>query len=96
MHSGTILPIGDEPSGRSWTGFQSLKGDKGYLIIYRENTPIETTEIETWLSEGVTVKCTPLMGHGKAMTTVIGKKGILKVSLPTINDYVVYKYEIVK
>lgn len=96
MHSGTILPIGDEPSGRSWTGFQSLKRDKGYLIIYRENTPIETTEIETWLSEGVTVKCTPLMGHGKAMTTVTGKKGILKVSLPTINDYVVYKYEIVK
>lgn len=25
MHSGTILPIGDEPSGRSWTGFQSLE-----------------------------------------------------------------------
>jgi hypothetical protein len=30
------------------------------------------------------------------MTTVTGKKGILKVSLPTINDYVVYNYEIVK
>lgn len=36
MHSGTILPIGDEPSGRSWTGFQSLKKDRGYLIVYRE------------------------------------------------------------
>ena len=38
MHSGTILPIGDEPSGRSWTGFQSLKKDRGYLIVYREKS----------------------------------------------------------
>lgn len=96
MHTGTILPIGDEPSGRSWTGFQSLKENKGYLIIYRENHPEETTEIDTWLPKGVKVKCTPLMGHGKAMTVVTGTKGRLEVSLPAINDYVVYKYEIIK
>ena len=94
MHSGTILPIGDEPSGRSWTGFQSLKKDRGYLIVYRENHPEGTAEVETWLPEGVTVRCTPLMGHGKAMTAVTGKKGRLEISLPSINDYVVYKYEI--
>lgn len=34
------------------------------------------------------------MGHGKAMTAVTGKKGRLEISLPSINDYVVYKYEI--
>ena len=96
MHTGTILPIGDEPSGRSWTGLQSLKEDKGYLIVYRENHPEETVEIGTWLPKGVKIKCTPLMGHGKAMTTVTGTKGRLKVSLPSINDYVVYQYEIVK
>lgn len=94
MHSGTILPIGDEPSGRSWTGFQSLKKDRGYLIVYRENHPEGTAEVETWLPEGVTVRCIPLMGHGKAMTAVTGKKGRLEISLPSINDYVVYKYEI--
>lgn len=94
MHSGTILPIGDEPSGRSWTGFQSLKKDRGYLIVYRENHPEGTTEVDTWLPEGVTVRCIPLMGHGKAMTAVTGKKGRLEISLPSINDYVVYKYEI--
>ena len=81
MHSGTILPIGDEPSGRSWTGFQSLKKDRGYLIVYRENHPEGTTEVETWLPEGVTVRCIPLMGHGKAMTAVTGKKGRLEISL---------------
>ena len=64
------------------------------LIVYRENHPEGTAEVETWLPEGVTVRCTPLMGHGKAMTTVTGKKGRLEISLPSINDYVVYKYEI--
>ena len=35
FHQGTILPIGEEPSGRSWTGFQSLCHSKnGYLLIY--------------------------------------------------------------
>lgn len=96
MHTGTILPVGDEPSGRSWTGFQSLKEGKGYLIVYRENHPEETTEIDTWLPQGTKIKCTPLMGHGKAMTAVTGKKGRVEVSLPSINDYVVYQYEIVK
>lgn len=96
MHTGTILPVGDEPSGRSWTGFQSLKEGKGYLIVYRENHPEETAEIETWLPQGTKIKCTPLMGHGKAMTAVTGKKGRVEVSLPSVNDYVVYKYEITK
>ena len=78
----------------SFRCFQSLKKDRGYLIVYRENHPEGTAEVETWLPEGVTVRCTPLMGHGKAMTAVTGKKGRLEISLPSINDYVVYKYEI--
>ena len=37
FHSGVILPIGEEPSGRSWTGFQSICSDKeGYVLDYRE------------------------------------------------------------
>lgn len=48
FHQGIILPIGDEPSGRSWTGFQSICNQvgngsddcnvkSGYLLIYRED-----------------------------------------------------------
>ena len=44
FHQGTILPIGEEPSGRSWTGFQSLCHSKnGYLLIYREDNAREET-----------------------------------------------------
>lgn len=38
FHQGVILPIGEEPSGRSWTGFQStVSGTQGYLVVYRED-----------------------------------------------------------
>lgn len=38
LHSETILPVGAEPSGAAWTGFQSLSSDRcsGHLIVYRE------------------------------------------------------------
>ncbi len=38
IHEGVILPIGNEPSGFSWTGFISLgKEGKNYLLVFREN-----------------------------------------------------------
>ena len=96
FHSGTILPIGDEPSGKSWTGFQSINGDKGYLIFFRENNPNSTGIVETWLPENMKVKCTPILGSGKAIEQLTGMKGTLKIELPDINNYAMYKYEILK
>lgn len=97
FHLGTILPIGDEPSGRSWTGFQSVNDkNKGYFIFFRENNPNGTGIIKTWLPENIKVKCTPVLGNGKAMTRTTGHNGVIEVQLPNKNDYVMYKYEIVK
>lgn len=97
FHSGTILPIGDEPSGKSWTGFQSVKDKKqGYLIVYRENTSDKTGVLETWLPEGAKVKCIPVLGNGKAMEQAVGRNGAVKVELADVNDFVMYKYQIVK
>lgn len=95
FHQGTILPIGEEPSGRSWTGFQSLCHSKrGYFLIYREDNPSEEAWIETWLPEGVEVACTSILGNGRTMTTTVGRKGTIKVSLPEKNDFMLYRYEI--
>jgi len=96
LHSGIILPIGSEPNGKSWTGFQSLKKDSGYFIFFRENHPRQNGILETWLDEGAKIKCTPVLGNGQPMTTVIGHKGTINILLPHINDYVLYKYEIIK
>lgn len=95
FHQGVILPIGEEPSGRSWTGFQSISDDKsGYLLVYRENNGQNKSWIETWLPAGAKIKCMPVLGNGKAMTTVVGRLGTVEISLPAINDFVMYKYEI--
>lgn len=93
FHQGVILPIGEEPSGRSWTGFQSIGEKEGYLLIFRENTPKEETNIDTWLPEGEKVAFIPLLGEGKNMTLTIGQHGQIKVSLPTVNSYALYKYK---
>lgn len=94
FHAGIILPIGEEPSGRSWTGFQSLNKQEGYFIFFRENNPNNKGIVETWLPEHASVKCTPILGNGKAMTQTIGRRGTLNVELPGTNDFVMYKYEL--
>jgi len=96
FHQGTILPIGEEPSGKSWTGFQSIHQDRGYFIVFRENTPEGTGILETWLPEKVKIQLKPLLGNGKAVIQTTGRKGTLKVTLPAINDFVMYSYTILK
>lgn len=96
FHTGVILPIGEEPSGKSWTGFQSIKGDIGYFIFYRENTVSSIGFLKTWLNEGTKVKCTPILGNGKEMITTVDHSGSIKVELPNENDFVMYRYKIIK
>ncbi|MNI21964.1 Melibiase [compost metagenome] len=47
---GTVLPIGEEPSGFGWTGFQSLhtSSNKGMLVIYREHSASENHSFNLW------------------------------------------------
>lgn len=96
LHSGTILPIGEEPSGRSWTGFQSIKDGRGYFIFFRENTPDSKGVIETWLPERTKVRLKPVLGHGKAGTKTTGRNGAIEITLPSINDFAMYEYEIIQ
>lgn len=95
FHTGIILPVGEEPSGRSWTGFQSIKDDKkGYFIFFREYAPNSKGSVETWLAQGDKVKLTPVLGHGKTITEQAGRNGSLEIELPRMNDFVMYRYEI--
>jgi hypothetical protein len=38
LDKGVILPIGNRPDGYSWTGFQCVLEDSGYLLLFRENS----------------------------------------------------------
>lgn len=95
FHAGTILPIGEEPSGRSWTGFQSIISPKqGYLLVFREDTSDASTSLKTWLPEGCQVRCKSLMGNGKNFKAKVGANGLLPVKLPTVRSYALYEYTI--
>lgn len=95
FHQGMILPVGEEPSGRSWTGFQSIVSDHaGYLMVYREDNDRFSTELTTWLPEGRRLKLTPLLGCGKAWKGKVGAEGRIRLALENKNSFTLYRYEL--
>ena len=98
FHAGIILPVGEEPSGRSWTGFQSIVSDsEGYLLLYREATPSDTGTVDTFLPEGTRITLERVLGYGAAADRqTVGRNGALRVTLPAGNTFALYKYTIRK
>lgn len=96
FHKGMILPIGHEPTGKSWTGFQSANDNQGFLLVFREFNKNEKEEIKTWLEKGVKLELTPVLGYGKKERQTVGNNGNLSVRLPKENSFVLYKYTILK
>ena len=96
IHTGTILPIGNESNGYEWTGFQSIVNDKeGYFMVYREQTDNSNGMLKTWLKEGDQIKLTKQIGEGeKQLTETVYENGNIKISLPANNSFVLYKYQI--
>ena len=95
LHSGTILPIGDEPSGYSWTGFQSIKNDReGYLLIYRENHPSPKALISTYFPPDRRVQLIPVAGKGRRTKLKSDSSGHLPLTLQEMNSFVIYKYSV--
>lgn len=95
FHAGMIVPIGDEPSGRSWTGFQSQKNNSkdGYLIVYRENNPSHQTEIVLPLIEEGTYDFEIISGKGKVINANVDANQKVSVEIPEENAYLLVKYK---
>jgi hypothetical protein len=96
LHSGVILPIGEEPDGVSWTGFQSIKNNDGYFLVFREKNETESAPVKTWLSPGSKIKCDPVLGSGKLFNVTADPEGRVVFKLPQANSYCLYKYQILK
>lgn len=95
FHQGIILPIGEEPSGRSWTGFQSISDEHtGYVIVYREDNSRSSGRMKTWLSAGEKVSFVPVYGSGTSFTTEVNWEREVVFSLPNKNDFTIYQYNI--
>lgn len=97
FHSGVIMPIGDEPSGKSWTGFQSiLSDDEGYLLIYRENTEDDKAMVSTLFDGECEIECESILDSGTSGKYSIDRYGKVEISIPERNSCVFMKYKIVK
>jgi alpha-galactosidase len=94
LHAGQILPIGEEPSGTGWTGFQSMGEGSGYLLLYREWNEREEARIALWGLAGATLRCTHLAGQGAEFTTEVGPEGEITVRLPAPFTFALYRYEV--
>jgi len=94
LHAGQILPVGEEPSGTGWTGFQSMREEGGYLLLYREWNEREEARIALWGLAGKRLRCTHVAGQGADLTAQIGQEGEIAVRLPAPFTFALYAYEV--
>lgn len=94
FHAGVILPIGEEPDGRTFSGFQSLdtKGN-GWLIVIREATDEDRSSIRVNCNPGTRLLLEPLAGHATVTEQVVDANRCICLSLPTPWSYGVWRSE---
>lgn len=95
FHSGVVMPIGAEPDGYSWTGFQSICGEnEGYLLVYRENAS-QDGELSAYLPAGAKVEVQNVLGYGpKKKVLKVAESGKIVLSLPSENSYALLRYKV--
>ena len=93
IFGGSILPLGDEPSGTGWTGFASISPDRrgGHLLLLREcnDSPRHVYELgELAGSDCGNLPCEVLAGHGSASF----RNGQVEATIPNSLDYLLIRF----
>ncbi|MBC8033760.1 MAG: alpha-galactosidase [Chitinophagaceae bacterium] len=95
IHAGMIFPIGQEPSGKSWSGFESVqKNNSGYVLVFRELNNQPVFAMETSLPEGSSIQFEPVLGKGKSFLAKVQRGGKVSFNLPSPLSYCLYRYKI--
>ncbi|WP_255157871.1 alpha-galactosidase [Siphonobacter sp. BAB-5385] len=94
-HRGAIFPVGDTPTGTSWTGFQSLPDSPnvGYVLVFRENHPQSQGVFSLMKLRPGRYSFTLLAGEGKSFRTQVGTEAKVAFQLPTPRSFGWYRYE---
>ncbi|MBV6646969.1 MAG: alpha-galactosidase [Cyclobacteriaceae bacterium] len=97
IHNGVILPIGQEPTGFGWTGFQSIMSKKeGFILVFREQNELSECDIDTWFEKDEKVKFEALLGSGNAFQSVAKEGGKIGFKLPQALSYGLFSYVILE
>jgi len=93
IHQGHIFPIGDQPTGKSWTGFQShnFQTNSGYIIIYRENNCFEEHVFYPKFMGGKKVKFVSISDCSNDLIKPAHRSSI-SFKLSEKNSFRLYKY----
>ena len=95
IHKGTILPVGAQPNGTTWTGFQSIVSDKeGYLLVFREYNKQQQAEMKLYDLAGKIIKCKQICGQGKDTTIKVDTEGNATFKLPAKHNFALYFYQV--
>lgn len=93
--SGHVLPIGEEPDGTRWTGFQSVKGEgTGYLLIIKERNKKDSHAFTLWKERGKALKLENLLGYGTQKSVEVDKDGRAVFALAGQFKYALYRYTV--
>lgn len=95
IHHGDIFPIGEEPDGTSWTGFQSIDRDRpntGYLIVLREVNDRPRAEILLRDVSAAPLRLEHITGDGADGTIEPAADGRASFSLPGPRSFALYRY----
>ena len=74
MFDGYVYPIGNEPSGRTWTGFQCVLPDRreGYITVFRElESRVTERAIRLWCVPDGRVRLTDLMTGTESECSIV-------------------------
>ncbi len=95
IHKGQIFPIGNEPDGFNWSGFQSVLNDRsGYILIFRDNYLLPDDLLKTNITPNKIIHLQHLAGSGKSFSQKSGADGHLKFSLPHAKSFALHDYKI--
>jgi hypothetical protein len=97
IHEGCILPIGKEPNGTSWTGFQSMLNEKeGYVLVFREYTPTSQNEMSLYDLANQSVSFEQICGQGKDFKAKVDAHSRVSFVLPSRHSFALYQYRVSK
>ena len=90
LHEGTIMPIGEEPCGTGWTGFQSIADAGGFVAVYREfnDRPSASLKLAALADGRVTFE--HVLGDGQSFATDV-HNGTVRFELPKPMAFALYK-----
>ena len=94
LHNAQIFSIGNEPNGKTFTGFQFLTSDdSGYVLVFRELNDINEFKISTLLNPGEKVEFTKIFGNGFDFKTTIDDDKKVLMKLDEANSFCLYSYK---